>query len=340
MVFQHTPQKHNALNLQGCGCTGPKTGGALYRKSNRVDPSQVASTNTREDLVLMATLPTGDYWIGCETSDTLTSDGEGPRRRVRIDSYRIDTTTVTNKQFASFVQATGYCTEAERIGWSYVFYAAVHPNAVSSVRHLDNVPMTPWWLAVDGACWRRPEGLGSNALEFADHPVVHVSWTDAMAFAHWAGKRLPTEAEWEAAARGDQTQAPYPWGEDFLPEGKYQCNTWQGTFPSHNNGDDGFLGTAPADSFKPNSLGLYNVVGNVWEWTADGWSTDWHVSESDATRINPKGPPDTKALPGMKVMRGGSYLCHASYCSRYRLSARSFNSIVTSIGHVGFRCCI
>lgn len=340
MVFSQTLPLSNSANLPSCGCAVPKSGLEQYRKSDAIDTTQVASTNTREELVVMATVPAGDYWIGSETPDSLPSDGEGPRRCVRLDSYRIDTTSVTNRQFASFVQATGYCTEAERFGWSYVFYAAVHPNAVSAVRHMDNVPMTPWWLAVDGACWRRPEGPGSDAMEFADHPVVHVTWTDAKAFAYWAGKRLPTEAEWEAAARGDQTQAPYPWGMELAPEGIHQCNTWQGKFPSYNNGEDGFLGTAPALSFKPNSLGLYNVVGNVWEWTADGWSTDWHASELDATRINPQGPPDTKAWPGMKVMRGGSYLCHASYCTRYRLSARSFNSIVTSIGHIGFRCCI
>ncbi len=288
----------------------------------------------------MATLAPGDYWIGSEGVDTIPGDGEGPRRRIQLSGCRIDTTAVTNAQFAAFVDATGHQTEAERAGWSFVFYAAVHPGAVHAVRHCDAVALAPWWLAVDGACWRHPDGPGSDAMEKADHPVVHVAWTDALAFAHWAGKRLPTEAEWEAAARGGQAQALYPWGDELVPGGVHQCNIWQGTFPRDNTGEDGHLGTAAARSFPPNSLGLYNVVGNVWEWTADWWSPDWHAVATPETRVNPQGPPSAPGMGDMKVIRGGSYLCHASYCSRYRLSARSFNSAASSTGHMGFRCCI
>ena len=194
--------------------------------------------------------------------------------------------------------------------------------------------------APDGACWRYPEGPGSDAMGLAEHPALHVTWTDALAFARWAGKRLPTEAEREAAARGDQTQASYPWGEDLVPSGVHQCNIWQGAFPRDNTDDDGFLGTAPAASFAPSSLGLHNVVDNVWDWTVDGWRTDSHAGASEATRANPLGPPSAPASGDMKVIRGGSYLCHATYCNHYRLSARSFNSVVSIAGHMGFRCCV
>jgi sulfatase modifying factor 1 len=288
-----------------------------------------------EDLADMALVPAASFLMGSNDHAAYPADGEGPQRAVQLSAFRIDTVAVTNRQFTRFVQETGYRTDAERIGWSFVFYALVHPKAVQSVRKDTGVALSPWWLAVSGACWHAPEGPGSCVGDRPDHPVVQVSWFDAQAFARWAGKRLPTEAQWEAAARGGIVGATYPWGNELAPDGHHRCNIWQGRFPQDNTAQDGYLGTAPARSFEPNAYGLFNVVGNVWEWCADWWSSQWHVPASTATRADPQGPDGGVN----KVIRGGSYLCHASYCSRYRLSARSFNAPDSSTGHMGLRCC-
>jgi sulfatase modifying factor 1 len=192
----------------------------------------------------------------------------------------------------------------------------------------------PWWRPVRGADWRQPSGPGSDIDRIANHPVVHVSWNDAIAFAKWYGKRLPTEAEWEMAARGGIDQARYPWGDVFAPDGRHRCNTWQGTFPVLDLGEDGYRGTAPVSAFDPNGFGLYNVVGNVWEWCVDRWITDLESREHGEPGMNPASVPARYA----SVIRGGSYLCHADYCNRYRCSARSKAAPDTSTGHIGFRC--
>ena len=163
---------------------------------------------------------------------------------------------------------------------------------------------------------------------------MHTSWNDAQAYASWARKRLPTEAEWEVAARGGLDRAIYPWGDELAPRGQHRCNTWQGTFPTLNTLEDGYLGTAPVNAFRPNGYGLYNMAGNVWEWCSDWWSNSWHVEASPATRLNPKGP--TSGIS--RVIRGGSYLCHESYCNRYRVAARTSNTPDSSTAHMGFRC--
>jgi len=281
----------------------------------------------------MVAIPGGEFLIGSDDADVFLDDAEGPVRAVTMDSFLMDATAVTNRSFADFVQHTAYVSDAEREGWSFVFHALVHPHAQPAVV-AGVVADAPWWLAVDAACWHTPEGKGSSWEGRADHPVVHVSWRDAAAYAAWAGKRLPTEAEWEMAARGGLSQANYPWGQDFKPQGQHRCNTWQGRFPQINTGADGYIGTCPVDAFEPNGYGLYNVCGNVWEWCADWWSDAWHAASSVATRTNPRGPHSGTA----KVIRGGSYLCHASYCNRYRVSARSFNSATSSAAHMGFRC--
>lgn len=270
--------------------------------------------------------------MGSEEPEAIAADGEGPQREVCVSEFLIDATTVTNDDFARFVIATGHVTDAERIGWSYVFHLARSPasKAVSTSGH-----RTPWWVPVEGACWKAPGGAGSSLRKMGDHPVVHASWNDAAAYAQWAGKRLPSEAEWEMAARGGLSAQRYPWGDELLPaDGIHRCNVWQGSFPWEDRGEDGFHGLAPARSFEPNAFGLYNVIGNVWEWCSDWWSTRWHVEERAETRTDPRGPPEG---PG-KVIRGGSHLCHASYCNRYRLSARTFSAVDMSASHTGFRC--
>lgn len=281
----------------------------------------------------MARIPGGTFLMGNEDPDALPGDGEGPVREVELSPYLIDTRAVTNRQFAEFVKRTGFVTDAERIGWSFVFYANVHPAAGDSLRE-GLVPQAPWWLAVDGATWWAPEGPGSSVDERPHHPVVHISWHDAAAYAAWRGARLPTEAEWEMAARGGLVQAKYPWGDELIGRGRHRCNIWQGSFPTDNTGEDGYLATAPVNAFEPNGYGLYCVAGNVWEWCADWWSVDWHAEARPETRVDPAGPPEGIC----KVIRGGSHLCHHSYCHRYRVAARTANTPDSTTGHMGFRC--
>jgi formylglycine-generating enzyme required for sulfatase activity len=255
------------------------------------------------------------------------ADGEAPVRAVELSPFAVSAHAVTNAQFAAFVAATGYRTDAERMGSSLVFAGVVPPGARHAVR--GPVAGTPWWAEVAGASWRAPEGPGSSIDARADHPVVHVSHRDAIAFCAAYGLRLPTEAEWEYAARGGLDQCRYPWGDDLMPDGAWRCNVWQGSFPDHNTTEDGFAGTAPVDAFAPNGHGLFNVVGNVWE-----WCSDWFSSRPPAA---PTRDPIGPAAGRSRVMRGGSYLCHESYCFRYRVSARSSSTPDTSTGHTGFR---
>lgn len=269
--------------------------------------------------------------MGTDSAEGYPEDGEGPARRVRVAAFRIAETAVTNAQFATFCKATGYVTLAEEEGWSPVFHllAPLGPARVSSD--------VPWWIAVDGASWRHPRGPGSEAT--ANHPVVHVSHDDALAYCEWAGVRLPTEAEWEFAARGGLEQARFPWGDDLLDKrGRWQANIFQGEFPLHHTAEDGFLGTAPVKSYAPNGHGLYQVAGNVWEWCGD-WFTP-HPHPGALTRdghgevvVDPTGP----ASGSERVMRGGSYLCHDSYCDRYRVAARSRQLPDSTSGNLGFR---
>ncbi|WP_434975986.1 formylglycine-generating enzyme family protein [Streptomyces hydrogenans] len=276
----------------------------------------------------MVALTGGEFLMGADDSEGFPGDGEGPVRRVLLAPFLIDVCAVTNEQFARFVDATGYVTDAERIGWSYVF-AGFLPAALR--RGSPRPARTPWWCGVAGARWDRPEGPGATTAGRSDHPVVHVSWNDAQAYCRWAGKRLPTEAEWEYAARGGLEQKRYPWGDELDPEGRYRCNIWRGTFPSRNTAADGFRGTAPVDAFEPNGFGLYNTSGNVWEWCADWWTTD-HTASGPLR--DPRGP----SAGSDRVIRGGSHMCHRSYCNRYRVAARSANTPDASSGHTGFRC--
>ena len=252
-------------------------------------------------------------------------DGEGPAHEVRVSSFSISRFAVTNAQFAAFVQATGYRTEAQSFGWSFVF-AQFLPEDFPATRA---VVGAPWWRQVEGADWAHPEGPHSTIEDRADHPVVHVSWNDARAFCAWTEARLPSEAEWEYAARGGLVGCRFPWGEELEPDGEHRMNVFQGTFPAHNTEADGYAGTAPVQAFKPNGFGLYQMTGNVWEWTADWFSATYY---RESPREDPQGPASGVA----RVMRGGSYLCHASYCNRYRVDARSSNTPDSSTGNLGF----
>lgn len=269
-------------------------------------------------------IPGGTATIGTD-APLLRADGEGPARKVTLRSFGIEAHAVTNQRFAAFVAATGYRTEAERFGWSYVFRLFIPPGLAA-----DSPDGTPWWGQVHGAHWAAPEGPGSSVQDRLDHPAVHIAWTDAVAFAAWAGGRLPTEAEWECAAKGGDDAARFPWGSAEPTELGGPCNIWQGDFPFRNTGADGWIGTAPVHAYVPNGYGLFNMCGNVWEWCADAFRVR---SVSTAARQRNRAA----AAERERVMKGGSYLCHRSYCHRYRIAARNGRSPDTSAGHIGFR---
>ncbi|WP_020672161.1 SUMF1/EgtB/PvdO family nonheme iron enzyme [Amycolatopsis nigrescens] len=261
----------------------------------------------------MVTIPAGEFLMGSEDAFAYPGDGEGPVRAVTLPSFRMSARAVSNAEFRRFADATGYRTSAERYGWSFVF-AGLLPDDFPPTR---GVAAAPWWRQVEGADWRHPEGPQSTVDERGGHPVVHVDWQDARAYCAWAGKRLPTEAEWERAARGGEQGRVFPWGDELEPGGEHRMNVWQGEFPRYNSEADGWYGTCPVDAFEPNGFGLYNMTGNIWEWCAD--------------RFRP-GPG------GRHVTKGGSYLCHSSYCRRYRVAARQGLTPDSTTGNLGFRC--
>ncbi len=278
----------------------------------------------------MKLLAGGEFMMGNENAYGFPADGEGPVHAVRLEPFWIDETCVTNEQFNAFVNATGYKTESERFGWSFVFYGHLTAGQLAATAPV-SVLGSEWWRRIDGATWRKPEGPGSSVKGRWGHPVVHVSWNDAQAYCAWAGKRLPTEAEWEYAARGGSAGTPFWWGAELEPDGKHRMNVWQGKFPLSNTEADGHYGVAPAKSYRANPFGLYNVTGNVWEWCHDWFSPEYY---RESPMDNPTGP----ASGERRSMRGGSYLCHASYCNRYRVDARSSNTPDSATTNLGFRC--
>lgn len=273
------------------------------------------------------TLAGGRFRMGDVFGEGYPADGETPVHEVELDAFRMDTTAVTNAMFAAFVEETDYRTEAEIFGTSAVFHLLVQspPGDV-----LGAAAGAPWWLNVRGADWAHPSGLSSRWQDIPDHPVVHVSHNDALAYCAWAGRKLPTEAQWEYAARGGFDGMRYSWGNELTPGGEHRCNIWQGTFPERNTSADGFLGTAPVRSFPPNNYGLYEMAGNIWEWCSDWFLPKYYRNSPNS---NPQGP----TIGSGRVMRGGSYLCHDSYCNRYRVAARTANTPESSSGNCGFR---
>jgi formylglycine-generating enzyme required for sulfatase activity len=278
----------------------------------------------------MVALPGGPFLMGTDYEGAFPNDGEGPVREVTLSPFSIDRHTVTNRSFARFIEATGYATEAERFGWSFVFWAQIPPARFESLVE-ERVTAAPWWCKVGGASWKAPAGPDSTIADRMDHPVVHVTWNDASAYCEWSGQRLPTEAEWEYAARGGLVQKLYPWGDKLRPGGEHRCNIWQGEFPRLNTAEDGYLATCPTDAFPPNGYGLFSMAGNTWEWCADWFSPDFHTG---GPRQDPEGP----SAGATKVLKGGSFLCHKSYCNRYRVAARTSNTPDSSTSHMSFRC--
>ncbi|KAJ1527008.1 hypothetical protein ONE63_008552 [Megalurothrips usitatus] len=275
----------------------------------------------------MVSLEGGEFTMGTD-EPVFVADGEGPARRVRVRQFHLDVHEVSNAEFELFCNKTNYRTEAESFGDSFVFDPLVSEETRKTLTQA--VAAAPWWVPVKGADWRHPEGPDSDLEGRMDHPVVHVSWNDAVAYCKWAGKRLPTEAEWEYACRSGLEGRFYPWGNKLNPHGEHWMNIWQGNFPAEDTGEDGYKATAPVTAFKPNSFGLKNMVGNVWEWTEDWWA----IKHSPSLQEDPVGPETGTD----KVKKGGSYMCHKSYCFRYRCAARSQNTPDSAAGNLGFRC--
>ncbi|MEL6330705.1 MAG: formylglycine-generating enzyme family protein [Planctomycetota bacterium] len=309
----------------------------------------------------MVWVPPGEFEMGWDGPEG--RPDERPAHRVYVDGFLIDATEVTNAQFRAFVEATGYVTTAERTPeWEEI--AAQLPPGTERPPDLVLEPgslvftpppagsrprsFTSWWAWTPGASWRRPAGPGSSIEGLDDHPVVHVSWYDANAYAEWAGKRLPTEAEWERAARFGRDGEKYVWGGELTPGGEHRANIWQGRFPVLNTTDDGFNAAAPVGTYAPSELGLFDMAGNVWEWTADMFRPDAYAMRLEAMEpgercVNPEGPtttadPRNPHASDSRVQKGGSFLCHASYCESYRPSAKMASTPDSSMSHLGFRC--
>jgi len=292
----------------------------------------------------MVWVPGGTFWMGGNDAST---DDAGPAHRVTLRGYWVDRTEVTNREFAEFVAATGHLTSAERPPQSQDYPGVPAGKLVAGsavfappAGPVDRDDWLSWWEYVPGASWRRPGGPSTTIDGRDDEPVVHVSWDDARAFAAWAGKRLPSEAEWEYAARGGLDRKPFAWGDSVEPEGRPRMNHWQGEFPTLDGGGDGFRGLAPVGSFPPNGYGLLDTSGNAWEWCEDWYRPGYEAGDAGGGAvIDPKGPASgVEGGPPERVQRGGSYLCSPDYCRRYTNGARGKATPDSTAGHVGFRC--
>jgi sulfatase modifying factor 1 len=307
-------------------CCPPPTNSLTKPLAQELNNNLTVQSNALPEVVQ---LEGGVFTMGTDSKEGFAEDGEGPARRVTIGKFAISIATVSIREFREFIRATHYITQAEQIGTSFVFYLQIPETQRVHQRHVSRD--LPWWLQVDGACWQRPTGPGSNIHDSLDNPVVHISWNDALAYCDWAKMRLPTEAEWEYAAKAGQTYR-LPWGDELMLNGRLPCNIWQGKFP--NAPTQGWTpGTVPVRSYAPNAWGIYQTSGNVWEWCADWFSPNYHQQTKEVD-------PFYDRPTGKKSMRGGSFLCHDSYCNRYRLAARGFNTPETSTSNIGFRVAV
>ena len=326
---------------------------SLARKRRRTAEPRPAPAASQPDTNGMAWLDGGTFRMGSNSH----YPEESPARTVKVSSFWIDLYPVTNADFARFVRATGYVTTAERpidpVLYPGVDPALLLPGAIvfqPTDGPVDLQNFRQWWHYVPGACWHRPEGPGSSIADKPDHPVVHVAFEDALAFAAWCGKTLPTEAMWEYAARGGLDDAEYCWGHDLHPDGRIMANTWHGRFPYENTSPDGFTRTSPVGNYPANGFGLHDMAGNVWEWTTD-WHTDRHPPDAAkpcCVPENPRGGTVEASIDPFapelgiprKTVKGGSFMCSPDYCLRYRPAARQGQAIDTAIQHLGFRCVI
>lgn len=352
----------------GCGTSPQKT--ATENKDSAVSCESslpARFTNTLSDTFNFAAgklshdgmifIQGGEFLMGAADNEGMPD--EYPQHKVKLESFWMDATEVTNAQFKKFVDATGYITTAEKIpDWEEIKKQLPPgtPKPADSLLIAASLVFTPpshsvplnevsqWWSWAKGASWKHPQGNGSSIAGKENYPVVQISWIDAMAYCKWTGKRLPTEAEWEFAARGGIKNNKYFWGNEDIERGKPKANTWQGNFPNKNTEWDKFVRAAPVKSFKPNAYGLYDMAGNVWEWCADWYDESYYKSVNTKININPTGPlqsndPMEPTVP-KRVVRGGSFLCNASYCKGYRVSARMKTSPDTGLEHTGFRCVV
>jgi formylglycine-generating enzyme required for sulfatase activity len=330
-------------------CTSGLPARYVVKPTSHIVETAISSTEG------MVWIPGGEFLMGA--ADNEGRPDEYPQHKVKLDGFWMDATEVTNAQFRKFVESTGYITTAEKdVDWnelkkqlpegtekphdSLLKAASLVFTPPSFQVPLDNV--SHWWSWEKGASWKHPEGPASGIEGRDDYPVVHVSWEDAQAYCKWAGKRLPSEAEWEFAARGGFSNQPFPWGKEAIEAGKPKANTWQGQFPNKNTNWDGFYKASPVKTFAANGYGLYDISGNVWEWCSDWYDNSWYEASQGKILINPVGPdksydPMEPTVP-KKVVRGGSFMCHASYCKGYRVSARMKTSPDTGLEHTGFRC--
>ncbi|GBG25515.1 Sulfatase-modifying factor 2 [Hondaea fermentalgiana] len=305
-----------------------------YIEAGHMDPDLVRP-------MPMVFIPAGEFTMGTDDPQ-IPGDAEGPARRVRLSEFELDEMEVSNRQFAEFVLDTKYVTEAESFGWSFCFLGTLSEKLREEITV--QVQEVPWWAPVNGANWLHPDGPDSDVVlqDKLDYPVTHVTHNDARAYCEWAGKRLPREAEFERAAKGDLEGVLFPWGAEMTPNGTHRANLWQGHFPENNTGEDGYVWASPVDSFgAQNKFGLKNIIGNVWEWVADAWNTRHHLTAPGGGmltdfQVEIAGRIDDPAVE--RVKKGGSYMCHISYCYRYRVDARSHNTADSSSQNLGFRC--
>ena len=316
-------------SLQDSDAEGESEGDASASKGKKKKKKKSADFPTGTLVNEFVHIPGGIFTMGTkDVPENTIEDGEGPPRRVEVSDFYLQQYEVTNAEFADFVRETGYVTEAEKFGDSFVLDSLLSDEVIGEITQA--VKDAPWWLPVKGAYWLHPEGHGSSISNRGDHPIVHTSWNDAIAYCEWKDARLPTEAEWEYAARGGLEGRLFPWGNNPNPKGEHWMNIWQGKFPNENTMEDKYFATAPVNAYRANKYGLYNMVGNVWEWVNDWWT----IRHSTTPSRDPQGPPEGSD----KVKKGGSYMCHKDYCYRYRCSARSMNTPDSSASNMGFRC--